>query len=92
MEAIPGSDLEKKCIERAERKPNRLDALCLDYDECPQCVDLARQSERYWDGIISMWGCSYADDNGNCADDCPCEDRVADSPYQGQVRNVATSE
>lgn len=91
MEAIPGSELEAKCRKRAEA--GSLDALCLGYDDCPECVEDRRTSARRDAEYFSLFGCPMADLDDKCQDDCPCKNReatIVESPYADQVRYITT--
>lgn len=88
-EAVPGSELEVRCKDRA--KAGFIDALRLSYDECPDCVEDSRELARKDAAYIDFAGCPLGDLDGKCADSCSCKNRreVADSPYANQLRHIA---
>lgn len=83
MRAVPGSELEAMCIQRAEN--GKLDALILNTDECPTCVNMT-QNQRTSELWVAL-GCPMADIDGTCADDCPCKN-VLSSPWEDQVEGL----
>lgn len=91
MEAVPGSELEARCIKRVQA--GYIDALCLNYNECPSCVEDARERARADADYISMSDCPMTDLDGACKDDCSCKNRkeVADSPYADQVQHITAT-
>ena len=88
MEVIPGTELEAKCIARVER--GLMDALPLDYDACPSCVEDRREKLRQDRDMMSLVGCPAADIESNCEDSCPCKSMevIPDSIYEDQVRGL----
>lgn len=87
MQAVHGSELEALCIQRAAS--GMLDALILSTDECPSCV-IEAQNRRGRDFETYM-GCPMADLDGSCAEDCPCNSLIPDSPWGNQVQGIALS-
>lgn len=85
--AVSGSALEAKCKMRLEE--GYIDALCLYYDECPECI-YERQAKDLMD--YQVLGCPEQDMRGNCAEDCSsCKSRleVPSSIYDGQTQRVS---
>ncbi len=91
MEAVPGSKLEAKCKKRAEA--GKLDALCLYYDECPDCVEDTRKRAREEADYISMFGGPIPSLHDTCEDNCCYKNRkdIADSPYADQVQYITAT-
>lgn len=91
MEAVPGSELEAKCKERA--KAGFVDALCLNAEECPDCVHDKQEQARRDADYLSLFGCPMADLDDRCEDDCACKDQgsILDSPYTDQVRYITAA-
>lgn len=52
--ALPGSDLEKKCIEREEA--GYLDALILNFSECEACEEDRERREQQYVSMMADWG------------------------------------
>ena len=88
MEVVPGTELEARCKVREEK--GFLNALCLDYHECPGCIDDSRRRRQIDDEYFAICGCPMAALNGDCDDDCGCKNReeIVDSPYRGQLRPI----
>lgn len=89
MEVIPGGTLEERCVAHVEA--GHIDALCLDRDECPECVEDRRQRARDERHHLDLYGCPMAE-RGECGDDCLCrnpDDRIVDSSYDDQVQPLA---
>jgi len=88
LEAIPGSELEKKCM--ARREAGFRDALPLDADDCVECVDERRTKLRQ---DYDMLGCPGELSYNKCATDCAsCAERragIPDSIYENQVQGLA---
>lgn len=66
QEAPHGSDLERRCIER--EKQGYLDALCLSYDECPDCREDRREYLRREVRRCGDVGCPMGEDK--CKNGC----------------------
>ncbi|MGB4762208.1 MAG: hypothetical protein WBP12_02515 [Candidatus Saccharimonas sp.] len=88
LEVIPGTELETKCKKREPK--GFIDALCLDYSECSDCVEETRRAADRNDDYLSLFGCPMAGLDGTCNDVCPCmtDNQALESPYANQVRGL----
>jgi hypothetical protein len=88
MEVVPGSELESECKTRADK--GAMDAIGLNADECPECLQDKEDADRRFANTCAAVGdCAFMDDR--CSNGCMAQrevDSAKSSPYAGQLRGL----